>query len=180
MSKPDNGLNEELRDLSPLLGNLWEERDKILPPPPHYFDHLSDEVMANLRLQNLAVAPNTHRGTPRIGVIGRCTWPLAPIPLAAAALILLATASTWFFLARYKDPMPCAQLDCLQASEVQEYVQGNLYDFPLELILDIKDAEKALQKLTLTLPLDSTAEDLSPILIDALQQLDAQEIESLF
>lgn len=180
MNKPDNGIHEELRDLSPLLGNLWQKRDKILPPPPHYFDHLPDEVMDNLNLQNPAISPNIRPGTSRPKIIGKRTWTLAPITLAAAVLILLATAGVWFLLDRYEDPLPCAQFECLRAAEVDEYVQGNLYDFPLELILDIKDAEKALQNLTLPLPVDSNGEDLNPMLIDALQHLDAQEIESLF
>lgn len=180
MNKPDNGLNEELRDLSTLLGNLWEERDKILPPPPHYFDHLPDEVMAKVQLKKPATAPSAPPETPRIRPIGSRYSPLARIPLAAASLALLAVAGAWFFIARDRPSLPCTQFDCLQAAEVQEYVQVNLYDFPLDLILDLNDAESALQGLTLPLPVDSNGEELSPILMDVLRDLDPDEIESIF
>jgi len=173
MRNQDNGLKDELSGLSPLLGSFLEERSRVLPPPPHYFDHLQEEVMAKIQTINPPLASSQPTGN------------LARRPalyfLAAASLTLLVSATAWIFFARINQQPPCAGINCLQAKEVEEYVKLNLHEFPLELILDTEGAEAALQEWELAVPiLPAESKEWDPILLDALQQLNNQEIEALF
>lgn len=179
MNKPDDGLKDELRDLSPLLSNFWEDRGKILPPPPQYFDNLPEEIMAKIRAQAAATSPNSHSKT-KIWPLGKRARPAAQILLVAASFALLVATGIKAFLSPDNSLNTCADINCLKSAEVEEYVQGNLHEFTLDLILETEGTVGTLQGLALPVPIHTKEDNIDPILLDALQHLNNQEIESLF
>ncbi len=178
MKEPDEGLRDELRSLSPFLASLHEKDRKILPPPPGYFDKLPDEIMSTIRALSPSAAlkhDTASRKRPAFpgyrSVVGRV--------LAFASLAGLIFAGGNLLRPKKAEPTNCAGISCLNAAEVQEYIQYNIHNFPLDVILEAANAEAALNTLFIPVPSPGN-EALEPVFNELFQQMDAQEYESLF
>ena len=180
MKKPDEELRDELHSLSPLLESLHQNHREILTPPAGYFDKLPDETMSKIK----ALSPSTGVRT-SMPARKRPAFPYLHLrpeiqtALAFASLALLIFAGVYLLRSEKIAPAACAEIHCLNPTEVQDYVQHNIHYFPLDIILEAGGAEAALNGLFLPVP-SSGNEDLSPLFNEVFQQLNPQEYESLF
>jgi hypothetical protein len=99
--------------------------------------------------------------------------------LAFASLSGLILEATGLLRPEKAEPANCIGIYCLDAADVQEYVQHNIHNFPLDIILEAANAEAALNTLYMPVPSPGN-EELAPVLNELFQQIDPQEYESLF
>ena len=138
MTERDN-IQRELEGLSPELAKLREQPWREPTPPSGYFEGLAGRVLEraeNGRVQPLNVVWRSG-GRPNRS---RRVW----LAAAAAAVLLVLSASVYLFSPRGHDAASLAELS---SAEANAYIEGNIDEFSISLMLEAKllqDGEQAL------------------------------------
>ncbi len=124
-------VNDELENLSPLLRG-WKQQKEGFQVPEGYFDTVEEAVFSRIDQSGNRRKPalETRRG----GLFSR-----SQVRWAAAAVLALVLAATWFFTAYppANDALPAVASQELTEEEIEAYVLANIRDFDEALLAEV-------------------------------------------
>lgn len=173
---PREELRDELRALSPLLEKLKEHKEGFQAPEA-YFQGLEDDIMHRIQWE-----PRKPARTPWWQPLAE-QWHalLQPRYAMALASVLVLIAAGWYFLVRTAPgAAPCQDIACLTAEEVRSYIETNIHNFDTRTILDAGGEEALYDDLGLPSSVFDEGELTEEELLDALESLDLDDLETLF
>ncbi|MEO6037824.1 MAG: hypothetical protein ABIQ93_05370 [Saprospiraceae bacterium] len=137
-------LDDELRDISPLLRDLKRPGDG-LRTPEGYFDDLEDQVFGRLEAMGSRRPAPGWQATRGGQWIHRLLRPRVLTAIAAGLALLV--AAFWFFKSRsvLEQSSTLAQVTLPELSEedIETYVLENVYEFDTEQLAALPPAESA-------------------------------------
>jgi len=180
MRKQDD-LKQELEELSPLLQKL-KAQDNPFKTPEGYFASLPDEIITRLRsAEQPQRAPARLSWTDRLlGFLETLMQPRLAVGLATVALLIAAGV---FWLRPENSGAPSEQqlalLSELSAEEVSDYITENIETFEEdELVLAATESGIEVENSLPAIDLDSQA--IEDYMEEAIQEMDQEDLESLF
>jgi hypothetical protein len=176
MKKDKDGVRKELEGLSPLLHRLKKGHPDMPSDqlPKGYFHRMQDKVMGQLREEE-----RQHRSS-KSSVFQWGEWLnqlFSPRLVASLATVLvLVVAGLWWM--NHSDDIHAGEGDIvwssLSQSEVDAYVNENLDDFDLDLI--VRYTEDASSSLDLFLPEQMEEEELDQYLDEIIDDLEIEDL----
>jgi hypothetical protein len=179
--KPNEPLDDELRELSPWLRGLPRHVTPGTPPPPGYFEGLEESVFDKIEAQGARrPAPQAGPGT----VLRRWLNPRYMMAVAASLTLVLAA---WWFLRPQPQPLDAEQYAAaLSEEDLETYLMDNIHEFeaaqlaqlPLE---DLAEAEINAETPGAAAPKnEAQSDDFSPEDLDhLLEDMSEEELESM-
>jgi hypothetical protein len=127
-------LQEELRDLSPLLSAL-KDRKAPMATPPDYFEQLPEKVLEKLEAEGLRQKPDP-------APAWRISWNQSARLSAIAAAIALLLVAAWFLLPfnthspaiTQTQPPVTAPPETLTPELAAAYISENIHEFDAEMM----------------------------------------------
>ena len=159
-------LNDELRDLSPMLHEQLQRRsDDGMKIPEGYFDGLEDRVFQRLEQEGALRSPAPMR-----------VWfSRRTLLTAAASVALLFAVGSWWMLRQPAEPaFSVTEKPELTAEEVETYVLQNINEFEAEQLADL-----ASNDLPVARPQENTTLSRSRDQRPAVPDLSEEELESI-
>lgn len=173
---PKEELRDELRALSPLLEQLKESKEGFQVPET-YFQNLEDDLM-----QRIQWTPRQPVRTPWWQPLA-AQWQILLQPryaMALASILVLMAVGGYLIVRPAPGAEPCQDIACLTVEEVRSYIETNIHDFDTRTILDAGGKEASFEDVGLPSSVfegETLSED---ELLDALEGLDPDDLETLF
>ncbi|MBK6950168.1 MAG: hypothetical protein IPH16_20690 [Haliscomenobacter sp.] len=174
---PKVELRDELRALSPLLEQLKSGKEGFQVPET-YFQNLEGELLERIQQQERRTPVRIPWWQPLLE-----QWQLLLQPryaLALASVLVLVAAGGYLIVRTGPGAAPCQDIACLTAEEVRSYIETNIHDFDTRTILDAGGAGAAFDDVGLPSSVFEEGELNEDELLDALESLDPEDLETLF
>ena len=164
-------IDDELKDLSPLLRELGQQDDGFRLPEG-YFGALEDSVFGRVEATGMRrkPLPEAKRG----GLFARFSRPR--IMWAAAAAMAMVLAATWLFTTKpwQREALPVVATQEPTEEEIEAYVLENIRDFDADLLADVPPAAHTLPEAKPAAPAEAKSKQSDP-----LDDLSEEELELL-
>ncbi len=163
---------KELEELSPLLSKMKQEHPGTgFTVPEGYFDALSAEILGKLPAEATIPPVPQHSWRQKLD-----EWLLSlfqpRLALAFATVALLLTAAWWAL--RPASTADASLATVVSDEELLKYIQNNLDEFDLDLLTGLAESAHP------SVPLLPEEENLDPLLEELLDELDPEQLETLF
>lgn len=172
-------LKEELEDLSPLLAKIKKQDGKPFEVPEGYFGSLPDDVL--IRLRNTAPEPLAPKASWLDQLVNALHYLLQPrLAAGLVTAVVLVVAGVFWLRPKAQTAAPVDQFELLadlSVDEVSAYVVEHIDVFEEEDLI-VAAAKDMPQEAAPTINLD--AADVEQYMEDAIQEMDEEDLESLF
>ncbi|HKK78107.1 MAG TPA: hypothetical protein VJ933_00705 [Phaeodactylibacter sp.] len=166
--KERDDIQQELEKLSPELAKLRQQSEPKTGPPSGYFDNLADRVLERASGEDKPPLDIVWRGRSHSKRQWRTGWAVA------AALLLVLSASLYIFSPSNR---PAVSLAELSDAEARAYIEGNIDEFGINLMLEAELVHPDEQALPADMILDLQEEDIEEYLYEIMED---EELEELF
>lgn len=173
---PKEELRDELKALSPLLEQLKATKEGF-QVPENYFRNLEGELLERIRQERRTPA-RAPWWQPLLE-----QWQLLLQPryaLALASVLVLIAAGGYLIVRTAPGAAPCQDIACLTAEEVRSYIETNIHNFDTRTILDAGGEDASFDDIELPNSVFEGENLNEDELLDALEGLDPEDLETLF
>lgn len=166
--KDRDDIQQELEKLSPELAKLRQQPARKPVPPPGYFDSLADQVLERATAEDKPPLNVVWRGRSRSKRQWK-TW----LAVAAAVLLVLSVSLYVFSPLAHSEE----SLAGLSDAEARAYIEGNIDEFSINLMLEAELVQTDDQALPAGIIPDLEEEEVEEYLYELLED---EELEELF
>lgn len=171
MERPDENIQKELEELSPLLLKL-KERGAGFSLPPDYFRQLQNEVLEKVQANPGASAVSwLDQLKNKLQYLFQPGWALS----FASIAVLLILGALWLFQNRAVESTSIStEIAKLDRDSVKNYIQANLYQFETETLVEFASNQESQPGFD-----DLSPEELDQYLDEVIHELDPETLKEL-
>lgn len=179
MKKRSDNVQEELESLSPFLAKLRKE-DPGFKVPEGFFQHLTGEIMEQVRLMPAPMVDSGKGGAKAWRPPFIAVWRMLRQPgyaLALASVIVLVMAGLFWLRPQPGNYAGSVAWSDISTQEMTEYVEENIQEFELELLVELAPG---LEQRSILSGTGIETDMLDEYLEDILNEVEIEELENLF